>query len=201
MKSQQKTLDSFLGKPKKRAGDSTSDSAIEPKRQKTAQTDEKNQTVTTDFESTFVSHLRDPKWKEVLEPEFEKPYFKQLLQFLKARKEAGAVIFPSEANVFNAFNLTPFDKVKVVILGQDPYHGPGQAHGLAFSVPVGVKPPPSLKNIFKELKNDISGFTMPKHGCLVKWAQQGVLLLNAVLTVEQGKPMSHQNKGTKFAIK
>ena len=103
-------------------------------------------------------------------------------------------IYPPQCDVFNALKYTPFEKIKVVIIGQDPYHGPGQAHGLSFSVPPGIAPPPSLKNIFLELNNDL-GLPIPKQGCLIKWAEQGVLLLNAVLTVESGKPQSHANKG------
>lgn len=133
-------------------------------------------------------------WKTVLAAEFEKPYFKELRNFLQAEKTAGKTIYPPGSLIFNAFNSTPFDKVRVVILGQDPYHGAGQAHGLCFSVQHGVKPPPSLVNIFKELKSDV-GFEIPTHGCLQKWTTQGVFLLNAILTVEANKPASHQKHG------
>ena len=136
----------------------------------------------------------DPSWQAVLGDEFAKPYMQQLRAFLVARKKAGATIYPPGAQYFNALNLTPFETVKVVILGQDPYHGPGQAHGLCFSVPKGVRPPPSLQNIFKEIKQDVGG-NMPTHGYLESWAKQGVLLLNAVLTVEQSQPAAHQGKG------
>lgn len=126
--------------------------------------------------------------------EFDKPYMRDLKQFLLAEKAAGKVIYPQGDRWFNAFNSAPFEQVKVVILGQDPYHGPGQAHGLCFSVLPGVPFPPSLLNIFKELKADL-GCEMPASGCLQHWADQGVLLLNATLTVERGKAGSHQGKG------
>jgi len=136
----------------------------------------------------------EPSWKEELKEEFKKPYFGEIVQFLKAGKKAGKTIYPPGPLIFNAFTFTPFNKVKVVILGQDPYHNPGQAHGLSFSVPANVPPPPSLVNIFKEMHADI-GADIPKHGNLEKWAKQGVLLLNAALTVEANKPMSHSNIG------
>ena len=137
----------------------------------------------------------DTTWKEVLKQEFTKPYFEQIVNFLKTEKSAGKIIYPAGSNIFNAFNKTPFDKVKVVILGQDPYHGYGQAHGLSFSVLPGVKIPPSLQNIFKEIKSDI-GIDQPANaGDLMHWAQQGVLLLNASLTVREGEPMSHTKFG------
>lgn len=133
-------------------------------------------------------------WKQVLQPEFSKPYFQQIITFLKTEKAKGKTIYPPGGLIFNAFAQTPFDKVKVVILGQDPYHGPGQAHGLSFSVPDGVTPPPSLINIFKELKQDI-GMPMPHTGNLTAWAKQGVLLLNAVLTVSARDAASHTKIG------
>lgn len=133
-------------------------------------------------------------WKQRLLPEFSKSYMGELRQFLRAEKQLGKEIFPKGDEYFNALNSTPFDKVKVVILGQDPYHGPGQAHGLCFSVQRDVRQPPSLKNIFKELQDDL-GIQPPKHGYLQAWAEQGVLLLNSVLTVEAGKAGSHQNRG------
>jgi len=136
----------------------------------------------------------DQSWLDVVGDEFEKPYMKSLKAFLRAEKQAGKVIFPAGDDIFNALNATVFSKVKVVILGQDPYHGPGQAHGLSFSVLPGVKPPPSLVNIFKELRHDL-GSPIPESGCLQSWANQGVLLLNATLTVEQGNAGSHQGKG------
>lgn len=136
----------------------------------------------------------EPSWKQALNDEFEKPYFGKIVAFLKDEKKAGKVIYPPGSKIFNAFECTPFDKVKVVIIGQDPYHGPGQAHGLSFSVPDGVQPPPSLLNIFKEIQNDL-GINITNTGNLEKWARQGVLLLNASLTVENAKPMSHAQIG------
>ncbi|MEZ4772981.1 MAG: uracil-DNA glycosylase [Bacteroidia bacterium] len=133
-------------------------------------------------------------WKKVLYEEFAQPYFQQLKTFLLAEKNAGQLIFPPGKDIFNAFNKTPFEKVKVVILGQDPYHGPGQAHGLSFSVPPGIAPPPSLKNIYKELQSDV-GISIPSHGNLEPWAEQGVLLLNSILTVRAHQAGSHQGKG------
>jgi len=136
----------------------------------------------------------EPGWLAELGAEFEQPYMQELRAFLLAERRRGVQIYPEAANWFAAFRATPFDKVKVVILGQDPYHGPGQAHGLCFSVPPGVPPPPSLLNIFAELERDL-GLPRPAHGCLSHWAEQGVLLLNSVLTVEQGRAASHQGKG------
>jgi uracil-DNA glycosylase len=143
--------------------------------------------------SAIVPKIEE-SWKEVLNDEFHKPYFAAIKQFILTQKEKGKVIYPPGSLIFNAFNLTPFDKVKVVILGQDPYHGAGQAHGLSFSVPFGVKPPPSLVNIYKELHNDI-GFQVPNHGNLEKWAHEGVLLLNAFLTVNANDAASHKLAG------
>lgn len=137
----------------------------------------------------------EESWKEVLEGEFEKEYMRNLKAFLVKEKEEDKTVYPPGNLIFNAFNHTPFNKVKVVILGQDPYHGQGQAHGLAFSVQKGITPPPSLKNIYKELQSDIEGFTIPSHGDLTKWADEGVLLLNATLTVRRSEPGSHHNKG------
>ena len=136
----------------------------------------------------------EESWKQALKPEFTKDYFLQIATFLKSEKLSGKTIYPPGGLIFNAFNTTPFDKVKVVLLGQDPYHGPGQAHGLSFSVQKPVPPPPSLVNIFKELHTDI-GMPIPKHGDLTHWAQQGVLLLNASLTVRANEPMSHAKIG------
>ncbi|MDP2687093.1 MAG: uracil-DNA glycosylase [Aequorivita sp.] len=135
----------------------------------------------------------EPSWKAVLEEEFEKPYFKDLLHFVKS-EYASNLCFPPENQIFSAFNHTPFNEVKVVIIGQDPYHGPGQAHGLCFSVDENVAVPPSLKNIFEEIKTDI-GSPIPKNGNLERWADQGVLLLNATLTVRTHQAGSHKNKG------
>jgi uracil-DNA glycosylase len=137
----------------------------------------------------------EPSWLEVLHDEFEKDYMRKLKQFLKEEKEAGHKVYPKGSDIFNAFNKTPFDKLKVLILGQDPYHGPNQAHGLSFSVQKGITPPPSLKNIYKELATDIPGYSIPNHGELTEWAEQGVMLLNATLTVQAGSPGSHQKKG------
>ncbi len=136
----------------------------------------------------------EQSWKDQLKEEFAKPYFAQIVGFLKQEKQAGKTIYPPGKLIFNAFNTTPFDKVKVVILGQDPYHNPRQAHGLSFSVPQGVAAPPSLVNIFKEIHEDL-GIDIPNHGNLEKWAHQGVLLLNAALTVEAHSPMSHSKVG------
>jgi uracil-DNA glycosylase len=133
-------------------------------------------------------------WKRRLEDEFNQPYMAALRRFLVERKQAGAQVFPPGRLIFNALDSTPFDQVKVVIFGQDPYHGPGQAHGLCFSVPEGVAVPPSLQNIYKEIQQDL-GLRPPAQGNLRAWAQQGVLLLNAVLTVEQGRASAHQGKG------
>jgi uracil-DNA glycosylase len=136
----------------------------------------------------------EASWKEVLKHEFHKPYFLQVAAHLKTEKATGAVVYPPGSAIFNAFNTTPFNEVKVVILGQDPYHNPGQAHGLSFSVPEGVPPPRSLENIYKELHKDI-GMPIPKTGNLTKWAKQGVFLLNAILTVRANEPASHSKIG------
>ncbi|MBP5724492.1 MAG: uracil-DNA glycosylase [Bacteroidales bacterium] len=135
----------------------------------------------------------EPSWKNVLIDEFNKPYFVALKEFLVEEKKK-YVVYPAGANIFNAFACTPFNKVKVVIIGQDPYHGPGQAHGLSFSVPEGIQKPPSLVNIFKELQSDI-GKPIPESGNLESWARQGVLLLNATLTVRANQAGSHQKHG------
>lgn len=135
-----------------------------------------------------------PSWLAHLAPEFEQPYMQQLKAFLLAQKQQNKVIYPPSKLIFNAFNSTPLDQVKVVILGQDPYHGPNQAHGLCFSVQPGIQPPPSLQNMFKELSRDL-GLPVPNHGCLQSWAEQGVLLLNATLTVEQARAGAHQGQG------
>ncbi|MBT0585484.1 uracil-DNA glycosylase [Alteromonas oceanisediminis] len=134
-------------------------------------------------------------WSDVLGDEKQQPYFVEMMQELARRRAAGEVIYPPKESVFSAFSSTPFENVKVVILGQDPYHGPNQAHGLCFSVQQGVKPPPSLVNIFKELQHEFNGFSMPAHGNLQAWAAQGVLLLNTVLTVQAGQAHSHAKLG------
>jgi uracil-DNA glycosylase len=135
----------------------------------------------------------EASWKEVLRDEFEKQYFKELKEFLLEEK-SNHTIYPPGGLIFNAFNLTPFEQVRVVLLGQDPYHGPGQAHGLCFSVPRGIPAPPSLVNIFKEAERDL-GIPVQVHGNLEQWARQGVLLLNATLTVRANQPGSHQRRG------
>ncbi len=136
----------------------------------------------------------EPGWLRQLKPQFDLDYMQQLRAFLRTRAKAGAQIYPAAKNIFAAFDHTPFERVRVVIIGQDPYHGPGQAHGLCFSVQPGVSVPPSLHNIYRELHSDV-GFILPQHGCLLPWAAQGVLLLNAVLTVERGQAGAHQNRG------
>ena len=134
-------------------------------------------------------------WQAVIGDQFTQPYMVRLKAFLQQEKRVGKIIYPPGLQIFNAFNQTPFDQVKVVIIGQDPYHGPGQAHGLSFSVPANLKPlPPSLQNIDKELASDL-GMEQPTHGDLTAWAQQGVLLLNATLTVEAAQAGSHQQRG------
>ena len=133
-------------------------------------------------------------WRDVLQQEKGKPYFQDVLRFVEEQRSSGKIVYPKNSEIFNALTLTPFKEVRVVILGQDPYHGPNQAHGLCFSVRPPVAPPPSLVNIFQELNSDL-GITKPSHGCLESWAKQGVLLLNAVLTVEEGKPGSHAGHG------
>eukprot|EP01118_Nematostelium_gracile_P002952 TRINITY_DN1339_c0_g1_i1.p1 TRINITY_DN1339_c0_g1~~TRINITY_DN1339_c0_g1_i1.p1 ORF type:complete len:313 (+),score=74.03 TRINITY_DN1339_c0_g1_i1:84-941(+) len=151
---------------------------------------QKNRTTTLESMSGKLSD----SWKDVLKSEFEKKYFTDLLDFLHEERSRNQ-IFPPAEDVLEALNACPFDGIKVVIIGQDPYHGKGQAHGLSFSVRKGVNVPPSLKNIYQELSTDISDFKTPNHGCLIDWAKQGVLLLNAVLTVQAGKADSHKGKG------
>lgn len=136
----------------------------------------------------------EESWRPYLEAEFEKTYMQKLNSFLDSEKQAGKVLYPNQDKIFEAFHLTPLGQVKVVILGQDPYHGPDQAHGLCFSVQKEIKIPPSLVNIYKELHSDLN-LPMPQHGFLESWAKQGVLLLNTVLTVEDGKAGSHHQKG------
>jgi len=135
-----------------------------------------------------------PEWKAALASEFEQPYMKELRSFLGQEATKGKTIYPRGHDIFNAFNHTPLSRVKVVVLGQDPYHGAGQAHGLCFSVQPGIRPPPSLQNIFKEMKEDL-GLPIPAKGDLTPWAEKGVLLLNTVLTVEEGQAASHRNRG------
>ncbi len=146
-------------------------------------------------DSATINPLIEESWREALGEEFNAPYFKNIKRKMLNEKKAGVVLYPPSKEIFNAFNLTPFPQVKVVILGQDPYHNAGQAHGLCFSVPDGVTPPPSLKNIFKEIKNDL-GIDIPQRkGNLEGWAKQGVFLLNALLTVRAGEPASHHDMG------
>lgn len=134
-------------------------------------------------------------WQNFLQQQQQQEYFEQIQSYVANARQQGKVVYPPEDDVFGAFTATPLDQVKVVILGQDPYHGPDQAHGLSFSVKPGVKTPPSLANMYKELATDIDGFTIPEHGYLQSWAEQGVLLLNTVLTVEQGNAHSHAKIG------
>jgi len=136
----------------------------------------------------------EESWKQALKEEWGKKYLLDLVSFIAQERSKPEPVYPAKNDVFHAFNLTPFEKVKVVIMGQDPYHGPGQAHGLSFSVPPPIPQPPSLKNIFKELQDDL-GIPPSSHGCLVAWAKQGVLLLNAVLTVRAHTPRSHYGQG------
>ena len=143
---------------------------------------------------TSADQQQGISWKALLGEEKQKTYFKQILEFLASERNKGKTIYPQQTDIFNAIKFTPFNKVKVVIIGQDPYHGPNQAYGLCFSVRPGVPAPPSLKNIYKELQDDI-GFNIPNHGCLEHWAKQGVLLLNTVLTVEAGNAHSHARIG------
>nr|WP_064978200.1 uracil-DNA glycosylase [Plesiomonas shigelloides] len=140
-------------------------------------------------------HMPELNWSDVIGAEKQQPYFLDTMAYVAAERAAGKEIYPPEHDVFNAFRYTPFDQVKVVILGQDPYHGPNQAHGLCFSVLPGVPVPPSLVNMYKELAQDIAGFQIPQHGYLKSWADQGVLLLNTVLTVERGQAHSHAKLG------
>lgn len=134
-------------------------------------------------------------WHDVIGPLKETDYFRHALSSVARARQAGEVVFPADRDIFNAFKYTTFDKLKIVIVGQDPYHEPGQAMGLSFSVPPGVPVPPSLVNIYKELSTDVPGFTTPSHGCLIPWARQGVLLLNSVLTVKSGQAFSHRGIG------
>jgi uracil-DNA glycosylase len=153
-----------------------------------------NLLITSGLKQAWMNVTIEASWKSVLEDEFKKPYFKQIVSHLKTEKAQGKAIYPPGPLIFNAFNKTPVNQVKAVILGQDPYHGPGQAMGLSFSVPRQVPPPPSLINIFKELHED-TGTPIPRHGDLTHWAAQGVMLLNASLTVRAGEPMSHAKIG------
>lgn len=145
--------------------------------------------------STFIPFVLESSWQHQLQDELQESYVAELAAFVEKEYATSPVpVYPPKELIFNAFYQTPFDQVKVLIMGQDPYHGAGQAHGLSFSVPKGVKAPPSLQNIFKELESDVQ-LSRPDHGCLMSWARQGVLLLNATLTVRQGEPMSHHGRG------
>ncbi|WP_159715140.1 uracil-DNA glycosylase [Blochmannia endosymbiont of Camponotus nipponensis] len=139
--------------------------------------------------------IKELTWQYFLSKEKKLSYFKNILFIVEERKKKGIIVYPQKKDIFNVFRFTSFKSVKVVIIGQDPYHGPGQAHGLAFSVLPGVSLPPTLRNIYKELRSDIPNFTTPNHGFLKSWAQEGVLLLNSILTVEAGKSCSHANIG------
>lgn len=145
-------------------------------------------------ESLRANNPDKQNWSDYLAAERKLPYFQKLLSFVEEERRAGKIIYPQNGEIFNALQFTPYHQVRVVILGQDPYHGPNQAHGLCFSVKPPTPPPPSLVNIFKEIKSDL-GLSIPKHGCLESWAKQGVLLLNTCLTVEAGKAFSHSNLG------
>lgn len=134
-------------------------------------------------------------WTDIINQEKQKPYLQETLDCVQQRRDEGITVYPPQDEVFNAFAYTPFEDVKVVILGQDPYHGPDQAHGICFSVKPGIKPPRSLNNMYKELADDIDGFSIPNHGYLESWAKQGILMINAVLTVEQGNANSHKKLG------
>ena len=149
----------------------------------------------TNKTTSFPYPQLEEGWKKALAEEFGAEYMKELKKKLEKEMKAGIVVYPPVKQIFNAFNLTPFDKVKVVVLGQDPYHGKGQAHGLSFSVPKGIKPPPSLVNIFKEIESDLNVKISKTNGNLEDWAKQGVLLLNSVLTVRANSPASHRNFG------
>lgn len=145
--------------------------------------------------NVFIPFVIEPTWQTVLKDEWRQPYVAELAAFVEREyATAPTPVYPPKELIFNALINTPFNQTKVVIVGQDPYHGVGQAHGLSFSVPKGIKPPPSLQNIFKELQSDVQ-LPTPSHGCLLKWAKQGVLLLNATLTVSKGEPLSHHGKG------
>lgn len=141
-----------------------------------------------------MNKQKNTSWKPILEKEFSQPYFKEIEEFVANQKAQGKTIYPKDEDIFKAFNAINFEQVKVIVLGQDPYHGPNQAHGLSFSVPKGQKIPPSLRNIYKELATDVD-FKTPNHGNLESWAAQGVFLLNAVLTVNLGEAASHQKAG------
>ncbi|XP_019630164.1 PREDICTED: uncharacterized protein LOC109474315 [Branchiostoma belcheri] len=181
--------------PRKRKAPEESTSTAKAAKKNDSKRKDKTTGASSGGSLNLPSFLKDETWRDKLKEEFEKDYFSGIEESLSADYSKGEEIFPPKELIFNAFNLTPLDKVKVVLLGQDPYHDTDQAHGLSFSVRPGVKIPPSLKNIYKELSSDIPGFTAPEHGCLEKWAKEGVLLLNATLTVQAHKPNSHAKIG------
>ena len=146
-------------------------------------------------QTRFMDVKIEPSWKAILQDEFRKEYFQNITEWIKTERLSGKTIYPAGQHIFNAFEQTPFDRVKVVLIGQDPYHNPGQAHGLSFSVQEGIKPPPSLVNIYKEIYSDLGLRLNPSYGNLTQWAQQGVLLLNAALTVRANEPGSHAKIG------
>ncbi|RUS87926.1 hypothetical protein EGW08_004342 [Elysia chlorotica] len=177
-------------KTSKRVAASSAGTNIQEKKQKL-----KKSTNSSTGSPTLKQYLTQPEWVCVLQDEFEQDYFKALEKLIEDEFSSGKVVFPSKDLIFNALNRTAPKDVKILLLGQDPYHGDGQAMGLSFSVPPGVPIPPSLRNMYKELSNDIAGFKDPGHGCLDKWADQGVLLLNATLTVRKSEPNSHSKFG------
>ncbi|OQS07442.1 uracil-DNA glycosylase [Thraustotheca clavata] len=181
----------FFSRPKRSA---PSEAKEDERPQKKQKEEESKSTEAADTKATVAHLLTEPKWREVLAQEFKKSYFKNLDTFLVQEQKKKAKIYPPKDEIFTALNLCPFDKVKVVILGQDPYHGPGQAHGLCFSVQKPVPPPPSLRNIYKEAMSDVK-IPKPSHGCLLSWCHQGVLMLNTVLTVRAAEPNSHKKQG------
>jgi len=184
----QKGLDSFVIMKK-------ADPVPESQEESSSKEEVATEQATIETTGTVVDHLTEPGWRKALEPEFKKPYFKALIDNLQDAKFKQKEVFPPEEDVFTALNLTPLKDVKVVIIGQDPYHDNNQAHGLSFSVRKGIAIPPSLRNIYKELVTDVPGFVAPKHGELTEWAQRGVLLLNATLTVQAHTANSHAKWG------
>eukprot|EP01080_Neovahlkampfia_damariscottae_P003871 gene3871-7085_t len=183
-------MEKYLKVTKKRKVEET-----KPEKKEEIQEEPKNKKIKTLQYTNVSDHLTETSWRSVLEKEFSKSYFKSLVSQLEQEESKGETIYPPIEETFACLNQCPLDKVKVVILGQDPYFNPGQGHGLSFSVKKGVTIPPSLKNIYKELENDIEGFKKPNHGFLESWCDQGVLLLNATLTVRKGKANSHQKFG------
>ncbi|TKR64141.1 hypothetical protein L596_024723 [Steinernema carpocapsae] len=177
---------------KKKPEEDEENAEIERISEKTEKSDSAKEETLLDF---LKNSIRDEKWRGLLDAEFRKKYMTEVVEFLEKEKRKGAKVFPPRNEIFSAFNLTPFDNIKVVLLGQDPYHDDGQAHGLCFSVKPGIRPPPSLKNMYKELVTDTGTFKVPDHGCLIPWAEQGIFMLNASLTVEAHKANSHSKIG------